>query len=75
MFCPECGEVTGPGPIDQRRALHCQCGTDKPTGPTVGLWRAIWGTIRRSKSVEDQPKTINPWEAVPRTSNDQTIRE
>jgi hypothetical protein len=75
MFCPECGEVMGPGPIDRRRSFHCQCGAVELTGTTVRLWRAIWTIFGRAKSFEDRPKTIDPSETASRDSNDQIIRE
>lgn len=35
MFCPECGEVMGPGPLDTRRARQ---GCDDRPAKSVGHW-------------------------------------
>lgn len=46
MFCPECGEVMGLGPLDLRRASHCE--------GKGGVMRAIrrWlGAVRPQRDV------------------------
>ncbi|MBB5704857.1 hypothetical protein FHR21_000182 [Sphingopyxis panaciterrulae] len=44
MFCPECGEVIGSGPLDARRARHA--GGDSMT-KVFGRWlRAL---VRRAR--------------------------
>ncbi|MCK9540779.1 MAG: hypothetical protein M0R03_01960 [Novosphingobium sp.] len=36
MFCPECGEVAGSGPLDARRARHAR--DRHGLAKTAGLW-------------------------------------
>jgi len=47
MFCPECGEVVGSGPLDVRRARHA--GGDG-VAKAIGRWlRAL---VRRARAGE-----------------------
>lgn len=48
MFCPECGEVIGSGPLDVRRARHrCNDGIVKT------IWRWLRARVRRAKPWKD----------------------
>lgn len=77
MFCPECGEVVGPGPIDPRRASYCECGTTERAGMIVRLWRAIWMMmiLSRARSVENRPESVNPSNEAFRNSSDRIVEE
>jgi hypothetical protein len=43
MFCPECGEVIGSGPLDARRLRHAG---DDGLAKAVGRW--LRGFVRRA---------------------------
>ncbi len=75
MFCPECSEVMGPGPIDRRRASHCKCGADERAGTVVRLWCAIWKMFSRAKPIKGQPRAIKLLDTALCHSNDRTIGE
>lgn len=52
MFCPECGEVIGSGPLDMRRACHAESVTDAPHPP---LLRRIGSALRRLTGLGIRP--------------------
>jgi hypothetical protein len=47
MFCPECGEVIGSGPLDARRARHGDGG-----GLAKALGRWLYALICRARPRE-----------------------
>jgi hypothetical protein len=75
MFCPECGEVVGPGPIDRRRASYCQCGTAEQKGPIGRLARAIGSMFRRAEPIEDRAQTATLSDTASRRDNDRLSEE
>lgn len=45
MFCPECGEVIGSGPLDLRRATFAE---NRGAGAVIGQWlTGLAARIRR----------------------------
>lgn len=45
MFCPECGEVIGPGPLDLRRAAHDARGGGRGKSCGCRLGAALGGLL------------------------------